>query len=71
MFRVELSQRDGNDGKALTSTIAGLAQDYLSPEAALEAVLPLVQQYAIRTRQGLWLRIVDARSQPVFGTLVP
>lgn len=71
MFRVELKLRDGHDGKALTTAIAELAQDYLSPEAALETVLPLAQRYAEQSRNGLWLRIYDARSQAVFGTLVP
>ena len=71
MFRVELKLREGNDGKALTTSIAELAQVYRSPEAALETVLPLAQRYAQQTRNGLWLRIYDARSQTVFGTLVP
>ncbi|ALN64799.1 MULTISPECIES: hypothetical protein [Lysobacter] len=71
MFRVELKQRDGSDDSALAVAIAEIAQEYRSAEAALRAVLPQARRYAAHAPKGLWLRIYDADSQPVFGTLVP
>lgn len=71
MFRVELKQRDGSDDRALAVAIAEIAQEYRSAEAALKSVLPTARKYAALAPKGLWLRIYDADSQPVFGTLVP
>lgn len=71
MFRVELKQRDGSNDNALTAAIAEVAMEYRSAEAALAAVLPQAREYARHSANGLWLRIYDADSQPVFGTLVP
>ncbi|MFK3647436.1 hypothetical protein ACI2IY_03235 [Lysobacter enzymogenes] len=71
MFRVELKQRDGGDDRALAVAIAEIEQEYRSAEAALKSVLPSARRYAVQARKGLWLRIYDADSQPVFGTLVP
>lgn len=71
MFRVELKQRDGSDDSALAAAVAEIAQEYRSAEAALKSVLPSARKYATQARKGLWLRIYDADSQPVFGTLVP
>ncbi|MBW3551055.1 MAG: hypothetical protein KY442_09655 [Proteobacteria bacterium] len=67
-FQVELTHRDGGPPD---TPISGVGQSYHSPEAALAAVLPHARSYAERACNAMWLRIRDAQSQPVFGTLLP
>lgn len=71
MFRVELKQRDGCEDSALAMVVSEIEQEYRSAEVALRAVLPKARKYAAQAHKGLWLRIYDAESRPVFGTLVP